>query len=83
LTPPKDLAWQEKVEWSAPACQRRFEEVISTIDLVRAGRDEFGGPLKELADRGADISQYMCFVWSVCDQSEYEELERLFQQWPK
>lgn len=81
--PPKNLDWQGKVEWSAATCRRRFDEVINTIDLVRAGRDEFGGPLRELADGGTDISQFMCFVWNVCDQEEYEELERLAGQWPK
>jgi hypothetical protein len=78
-----DLTWQEKVEWSAEMCRRRFDEITNTIDLVAAGRDEFGGPLKELADSGTDIAQFMCFVWNVCDQAEYEELERLASRWPK
>ncbi|MCR6644537.1 MAG: hypothetical protein NVV62_08475 [Terricaulis sp.] len=75
--PPNDLDWRQKVEWSAEACQRRFDEVSNTIDLVAAGRDEFGGPLKELADSGTDIAQFMCFVWNVCDEAEYLELQRM------
>lgn len=79
--PLSDLTWQEKVEWTAETCRRRFDEIIKTIDLVAAGRDQFA-PLKELADSGTDIAQFMCFVWNVCDQAEYEELERQASRWP-
>jgi hypothetical protein len=79
--PPADLDWQGMVHWSAEACRRRFGEITSTVDLVGAGRDEFGGPLKQLAMSGVDIAQFMCFVWDVCDQKEYEKLKRFAKRW--
>lgn len=73
---PDGLDWQSKVNWSADYCRRRFDEITKPADLVRAGKDEFGGPLKQLSDSGTDIVKFACFVWSVCDQQEYEDLQR-------
>lgn len=74
--PPTGMDWQGKVEWTADKCLERFEELKGRIDFVRAGRDDFGGVLKELSEAGTDIAQLMCFVWNVCDREEYAALER-------
>jgi hypothetical protein len=76
---PDGLDWQSKVNWAADFCRRRFDEITLPADLVRAGRDEFGGPLKQLSYSGTDIVTFACFVWSVCDQQEYEGLQREMQ----
>ena len=64
------LPWRERVDLTAEAALRDFEELQSRFDFVSEGRLQFAALLDALAAEGKDPADCACFVWYVASEAD-------------
>lgn len=72
--PDKLKTWEDQVDWAAVTARKRFREATDHAKLVQGGRDAFE-ELRELEEKGVDLSTLMCFQWSVSDEKEFNSFQ--------